>query len=120
MQLLSEEKEYVDSLDLKEMGRKALEQTLVTMIPDRMGYRPSQWGSALECPLGSHREYSEVAEQAGRAGLAFCLLREAFGFKQGLDKEEGMRRVTVHYVKFGLPTQPVTTSALKTRRMGRN
>lgn len=104
---LAEEKRAVDSFNLKEMARQALDQNLVTLVPDRMGYRPTEWFQALECPsLGTHREYSEVAEQAGRLGLAFCLLRQAFGFKQGLDKEEGMLRVTAHHVKFGLPTQP--------------
>lgn len=107
VRLLGEEKTAVDGFDLQEMGRRVLLQNLGTLIPDRMGYRPVQWFQALECPtLSAHREYSEVAEQAGRLGTALCLLRQAFGFKEGIEKEEGMLRVTAHHIKFGLPSQP--------------
>ena len=117
---LAEESPVADPINLKEMGSKALDQMLVTLLPDRMGYRPSQWGSALACPsFGWHQEYSEVAEQAGRAGTAFCLLRQAFGFQQGLDKEEGMYRVTAHHVKHGLPTQPLPDLFTKLKKMGK-
>ena len=83
VKMLAEDSPATDPVNLKQQGRRALDQMLVTLLPDRMGYRPSQWGSALACPsFGWHQEYSEVAEQAGRAGTAFCLLRQAFGFKQ--------------------------------------
>ena len=120
VKMLAEESPPADPVDLKEQGGRALDHMLVTLLPDRMGYRPSQWGSALACPsIGWHQEYSEVAEQAGRAGTAFCLLRQAFGFKQGLDKEEGMYRLTAHHVKHGIPTQPIPELFAKLKKMGK-
>ena len=105
--LLSDEVTPRDTLQLEALGVSTLEQILSTLIPDRDGYRPSQWGSARSCPpVGSHREYSEVAEQAGRAGTAIALLRGAFGLKAGVEKEAGMYRVTARHVKHGLPSQP--------------
>ena len=111
----SEQAEESDTFRIENMCRRALRQNLKTLVPDRdnFGYQPNQWGSAETVPplnVGSkHHEYSEVAEQAGRCGIALAYLRTATNSTEAMDKEDGMIRLMARVADqyHGIFAQPV-------------